>query len=346
MSDVVVAPEASQAPDFGAMESLADWRQARGTIDAVPEVVGAADADAPPQDDLAPEPAAVRDAKGRFAPKTSNAEPVAAEPEPIEAPVEEPKPAKPRNNPEARIQQAIARQREAERRAAEFEERLRALESGRSEPEPASSPEWQRYTQMPGAPREEEFERYADFTAAMGVWVADQRIAERVAAIAAEQAGAQRRTAQTAVQAKFAETVTQATQADPSFLDRVDESVLALPTFAALRPGERPQAVHYVGEELLRADHPVALLEHFTAHPEDLQRLATLPAPGLVTREMAKLDARLGAAARGPAPEISQPSAAKPPIRPVGRGTTVPPVRDAKDINSLAEWRAVRERMK
>jgi hypothetical protein len=56
---------------------------------------------------------------------------------------------------------------------------------------------------------------------------------------------------------------------------------------------------------------------HFTEHPEDLQRIAALSTPRAVSREMAKLEARLEAATSGNSSKREDVSRAAPPVKPV-----------------------------
>lgn len=264
-----------------------------------------------------------RDKSGRFVSAKSDDAP-AEEPtdEPAEEPVEAKPEAKPeakkrgnpRHDPEARIRQALEQKYAAERRAAELERRLAESAQPKTEA-PAKAPEWQRFRTHPDAPREQDFSDYGDYIAAMGLFVADQRINEREQASRAQVTRAQSESARREVETTFASAMDTAITEDPTFLESCSEAVLGIPTFASLQPGERPQAGHFIGEELIRAEHPAAIMRHLTAHPNLLQRLATLP-PRLITREMAKLDLQVGAAPTGTA-QTRTSSTAKPPVRPV-----------------------------
>lgn len=342
--EISEAPAPTPAPDPTTINSLSEWRTARESFVSEP---------AAPQAEAATD-AAARDARGRFAPKSEPASESAPEAAPVEA-AQEPEKApapKPRDNPQARIDQAIARQREAERRLQEAERRAAELEAQvrgpQAQPEAQETPsaEWQRIKALPGAPKQGDFEDYSDYIAAMSTFVADTRYEERakVERGRAEQARAEQE--RTELHQTFKGAIDAAVTKDPGFLDALSDDVRNLPTFASLQPGERPSSLHFAGEELLRSDNPEGLMRHLSAHPEDFQRLATLP-PREITRFLARLETRLDAASSqtGPVSQVPPTSQAKPPIRPVGSSANAPATRDAKDINSLAEWRAQKARL-
>jgi hypothetical protein len=95
----------------------------------------------------------------------------------------------------------------------------------------------------------------------------------------------------------FSTQVGERTKTDPAFLQKISPDVLALRPFAALGEGEVGGPLNAIAEELLDSPVAPALMEHFTAHPEDLQRLTTLRDPRALIREFGKLEARFDAAA-------------------------------------------------
>lgn len=277
---------------------------------------------APAADDIeVSEPSAPhgRDQRGRFRgvavdpkPEAEDDEPAAVEAKPETA---EPKKAKPREDPNARISQAIARQREAERRAEAAERRAAELEAARQQPPaeaPKPVPDRERYMAMPNAPKEEDYERYSDYTADLSIFIADQRYAEKEQA--RQQTAAQRAAEQARIEVNTA-FISRIEAAEPNFLESVSQDVLDIPTFDSLQPDEPVTAWHVIGEELRRSEHVVGLMRFFTQHPDELQRLATLP-PRDLTRSLAILETRIGAAPAGPAQAPRVSSQAKPPIRP------------------------------
>jgi hypothetical protein len=57
---------------------------------------------------------------------------------------------------------------------------------------------------------------------------------------------------------------------------------------------------------------------HLSEHPDELQRIAALTTPRAVSREMAKIEARLEAATTGdPSSKREEVSRAAPPVKPV-----------------------------
>lgn len=281
-----------------------------------------AEAVAPVQDETTEAPVAARDrdGAGRYAAKPQPAEDVTddvddeppADPDPK-------KPAKPRDDPQARVQQAVTRQREAERRAEAAERRAQELEA-RQRPSPREAQEPAR---EPAAPRFPRFEvwlaqnqaaTHDDYLDARDDWrdhARDQQTHQRI-----QQSEAQRQ--RHAIATTFKQDIDSAIAADAQFLTGISQDVLSVPTFETLRDGERPGPLHFLGEELLRAEKPTALMRYWTEHPDKFQRFATLP-PREITRQIAIDEDRASAAARtaGTAPKAMSTSQAKPPMRPV-----------------------------
>jgi len=275
---------------------------------------------AEPADDIeVSEPAAPhgRDTRGRFRGVAVDPIEPDQEADPVEAAAPDPKKAKPREDPHARISQAIARQREAERRAEAAERRAAELEAVRRAPAEGARhvSDRERYLSMPNAPREEDYERYSDYTADQAIFIADQRYAEREQAAQRTAAQRQAEQAREAVNTAFISRIEAVSAQDPTFLDGIAQHVLEIPTFDSLQPGESVTAWHVIGEEIRRSEQVVGLMQFFTQHPDELQRFATLP-PRELTRSMAILESRIGAAPSGPARPARTSSTAKPPIRP------------------------------
>lgn len=289
-------------------------------VEAAPVASGVSATAAPAEtDDIeVSEPAAPRgrDQQGRF--RGVAVDPIAPEEaDPVEAAAPEPK-KKPREDPNARISQAVARQREAERRAEAAERRAMELEARTAHPQadaPNPVPDRERYLALPNAPKEEDYERYSDYTADLSIFIADQRYAEKEQARQQTAAQRQAEQAREAVNTAFMSRIEAATTDNPTFLESISQDVLQIPTFDSLQPGESVTAWHVIGEEIRRSEHVVGLMQFFTQHPDQLQRLATLP-PRDLTRQMAILESRIGAAPTGSARTPRASSTAKPPIRP------------------------------
>ena len=85
-----------------------------------------------------------------------------------------------RGNAETRVQELLAADRRNREENARLQERLAALERGASKPDerPGSSPdkaptqaEWKRIMAQPDAPKEADFDSFAEFTAAASYYV-------------------------------------------------------------------------------------------------------------------------------------------------------------------------------
>ena len=130
----------------------------------------------------------------------------------------------------------------------------------------------------------------------------------------------------------FSDQFAKAREADPAIESRINRDLLTVRPFSTLtaqdqaairaipNPAERDRVAFlcFLADQWIDSDHAVALVEHLS-DPREFQRLATLP-PTQVVRELAKVEARLGAAApqeRGAAPRPTA-SQARPPITPLG----------------------------
>jgi hypothetical protein len=77
-----------------------------------------------------------------------------------------------------------------------------------------------------------------------------------------------------------------------------------------------------VGDLIVDSPHTAALLEYFSTHHQDFQRISTLH-PLLAARELGKIESRFDAAAAGPASKPPPISKAKPPNKPVGSSPVI-----------------------
>ena len=225
-----------------------------------------------------------------------------------------------RRNPQAAVQSAIAKQREAERRAVAAESQLAAL-SERKAPQDAApapesvTPDWARLKALPGAPKADQFENYDDYTAALATFVTDTRQHEY----------------ETRRQAYYQKQSQQEAQAShlSQWEGRLAQARIDIPDLDATLD---PDVAMSSPMQYLAMESPVGipLLQYLSANPEESQRLSTLH-PAEVYREMGKLEERLTAApasSRGPAQAISH---AKPPIQPLGSSPHTP------DANAVTE---------
>ena len=211
-----------------------------------------------------------------------------------------------RSDPTEAVKSAIAKQREAERRAEAAEARVQQL----VQPLPVESetaPDWSRFKNMPGVPRVEQFDAYEDYSMALAAFVTDARHQERD--VVRHQAYQQRQIeeSQQQQQQQWMSRLQDASAQDPELM-------------ASLNP-DTPMSLPM---QHLAMDSSVGIemLKWLSANPEESQRLSTLH-PAETYREMGKLEARLEAASvRGPARVVSS---AKAPIKQLG---TSPPVAD------------------
>ena len=227
---------------------------------------------------------------------------------PADVPDVAPIKAKRRSDPTEAVKSAVAKQREAERRAEAAEARMQAMaEPIRTEPTPGGG-DWARFKQIPGVPTVDQFDAYEDYSMAMSAFVADVRHQERDAERAQSYQQHQYEQTQQAQKAQWNGRLEDARSQNPDF----DSSL-------------NPDTPMSLPMQHLAMDSPVGIqiLQWLSAHPDESQRISTLH-PAETYREMGKLEARLEAApVRASARAVSN---AKPPIRPLG---TSPHVTDA-----------------
>lgn len=237
---------------------------------------------------------------------------------------------KPGDDPRARMLQAtreaadLKRQLAAERQdlAAERRERERlAAEVSRaraSEAKPAAVP---RASGADAEPDEKDFDDYGKYVEARARWGTREEIRKHQHEHGLRQrAHAYAHQVDTSV-TLFNDRVQEMMKADPQFMERISDEVwdVMVPSFM-LDPGERKGPHNVIADEVRDSEQGPAILLHLTEHPEELQRIATLGTAREVSREMAKLEAKLengnGVATAGTSPRAFV-SRAKPPIRPV-----------------------------
>lgn len=251
-------------------------------------------------------------------------------------------PAKPEGDPrksyQAKINQAIAKQREAERRAEEAERRAQereaeiaryvkpaaeqiAKETASPTPTARYLAEVQRYQAEPDAPKYEEFvaagldDPYTAHQVAMAAYVADRRLEER--------------------EAKQAETAKQR-EAEASLGTSMTLAAERHPEFSSLIAADTrvyPPAVleHLKVEASLDPSLSAELFHHLLTHPDDAERLATMAHPIAAAREIGRLIAGLSSAPSGPETAPSHTNA-KPLIKPVRTSVVAPEASPPEDL--------------
>jgi hypothetical protein len=311
---------------------------------------------APPSGEPAPDAPApagpVRDAQGRFVPKTESAA-VAEPPADAVPPAEPAAPARrrddtlPRHNPIARLNQALAQKAEAERRAAALEAELiqarqvAGIASVTHPVTPGAPPVTHPVTPIPPAPvsgpPEPQFEQFADapdpYTAYLQAWTRWDR-AQGIAQALAEREAAQ------AAQARgqtFEARLADGRKDHPDF-DQVltQADTLGLQVSAVMR------------EAITDSPHAADLVYYLATHPEECTQLAeeSLTTPVAAATVMRRLlESHLApraAPSNGSGPAARAPvSTAKPPVTPVGSSPVVsdePPGDTASAAEHARYW--------
>lgn len=318
---------ASEADLRTEMEAPANPTETRPTPDELPT------APAPP----------VRDPQGRFAktePATAPAEtPAAPEPAADTEPAARRREDLPRNNPIARLNQALAQKAEADRRAAALEAELARYRQPPPVPPPPDPPAGANGHRAPTAePQFEAFAGEADpYTAYLQAWTRWDRaqgIAQARAEWDAQQATQQKAQA---FQARLAE----GKVAHPDF-DNVLQSADTL--------GLQVSAV--MQEAIADSPHAADLVYYLATHPEECTQLAeesvaTPVAAATVMRRLLETRLEAGSAPRvaasngpGPTARVAV-STAKPPVTPVGNSPVVsddPPGESASAAEHARYW--------
>lgn len=198
----------------------------------------------------------------------------------------------------SRRQQAI---NDYERRIAEQEQRIRALEtrprpepspgqpSGQPPPDPTTSPTAQspaetakqrvaRYLALPEAPKVEDFDTYPEYTAAQTLFLNDRLQAEQ-AEVADQRAHQQQQHERLIARDQaFRERLTAAKAADPAFVEQLSDEAKNLGGIDyARRSGVTPGPVHIIGELLYDSPQAVPFLRYISADPQALAQLVALP---------------------------------------------------------------------
>lgn len=235
---------------------------------------------------------------------------------------------------QARIDKAVAAQREAERRAEAAEQRAREYEARTRPQEPQAKREPQ-YTRPKPTDAEVgeglKYATYPDFIEDLNDWKDEQREVARQAQ-ARQHAQLERHESHAN---KFRGLISKAEESDPAFWSKMSKEVVDLAPSTAYSESDLRGAAQAanrgdrnaqqflskveIADAIFDSDYATDLMAHFSANTNDLQRLSTLP-PRQIAREIGRIEAqftRTGAATSGPAPKTPV-SQAPPPIKPVG----------------------------
>lgn len=252
-----------------------------------------------------------------------------------------------------RIQRLTWEKEQAKREADEAKQETQRLrdEAGRfkaSEPAPAApkQPEWQRYKAHPDAPKEDDFESYADYTAALSTFIADQRFEDRLQATRQSVERESRQQADQRIHAEFSARLTAAMEADPTLADVLGAADVAI---HAVGPMPHVLKTSPVGVQMMRylAEHPEAAAKLVDMATFDAQGRCVRGHPMDLYAELRILERSLtspaaGAASPGSARAAKPSTKAEPPIKPVvGSPVAVssdPPGDDASDEEYFRYW--------
>jgi hypothetical protein len=256
-TDVVVSPVADSFEAYEAMR--------RGETPKVEDAKPAAtEQEAKTEEDSDPsateqDESRERDDKGQFKPKKSDV------PEGVQK----------------RIDKAVAKQREAERRAEELERRLAEKET-----QPAKAAEVT--TEAKDKPTPDKFSTYEEYVEALTDWKTDQKLA---IARKAEAAEAQKRAEGEQKQSRAKEWVAseaEAREAHADYDDAIQEAA------EAIKEGKLPAISDQTFAAIMETDSKAAILYHLAKNRADLERLASAPA-SRVMFELGKIEAKLAA---------------------------------------------------
>jgi hypothetical protein len=251
---------------------------------------------------------------------------------------------RPRNDPQARIDQIVKEREDARREAAKYKAELDAARAPREAPKPVAADAAPDATDAAKYPGGEYDPKYLD----------DRSRFVAVEAIRAEQAAAHVQAEDTRKEREF-DTKAQSfvkRASEASAIESIDRRLLSGKPLSLLTSKDRagiaklpPQEqsdlgfICFLADQWNRSEHDVALVKYLS-DPAVFQRLATLP-PDQVIWELARVEAGLAAAphkdVRGSAPKPSA-SQANPPIKPLGATSHAVADDDGSEDESLDKF--------
>lgn len=178
-----------------------------------------------------------------------------------------------KGNAETRIRDLARADRANREEIARLQGQLEALSRGtpNTDARPGSSPatvppsDVERYLAMPDAPQEENFASIAQFTAAMGLFVADKRFEERQAHAQQDAAMHGQVESVRAMGTAAAARIQEYEKTDPTFSASVDPDLIAIQPASVVRlAGQTVGPQHILAENILKSDHTAPLLQHFS----------------------------------------------------------------------------------
>lgn len=105
-------------------------------------------------------------------------------------------------------------------------------------------------------------------------------------------------------------------ETDPEIDTKVADYIKEIDPHYAMPAGQEPGPENFLVSEVIKSKHGPELAVYLSENPDEFRRIATAQDPWEITREVAKLEVRLGAPAGTPPPERTV-SKASPPVRPV-----------------------------
>lgn len=176
---------------------------------------------------------------------------------------------------------------------------------------PATAPtlaEYERFLAMPGAPKEEDFDSYAKFSAAQSLFITDQRWQEHQTRTREDVSFSQTVDTVRQMGESAQQRVTEFAKGDPDFASKVNPQLLDLDTATVRRlRGESVGQQHVLAEEIAKSEQVGPLLLHFST-PEgqaEWGRLVRLSEPDLL-RAFGRLEARFDGVQTPPPNHVSK----------------------------------------
>jgi hypothetical protein len=310
-----VAAVVEQAPDFGKMESVAEFRAARGKLDAPAEV------EAPAAEAVAGQP----EAKPEAAPVEELAEQPEAEADKADK-------AARKGSLQSRIDELVREKHQTAAEKAASDARIAALEAqiaalgGKSAPKQSDAPaEYDGTDQRDLEPDVNTYEDYQKYVKDVAAWEARKIVrVERARYEQAQQAQA--------VQAADARSYQAGKAEYADFDETIGEFVKAGGRFAA-----------HVAEEIRSNPIGHKIAYALAKDPALAAKLNTAPSAPVFWREIGKLETALQAAPKVEAKPAVKVSSAPAPVPAIARAETPAGTPDPANMSSIAAWRQHRK---
>lgn len=304
VTEPVVTPA---APDFGAMQSIDEYRAARESAETPAEA-----------------PAEPVEAKAEVEQPEAQADPASEAGKAL---------AGKKKSLQSRIDELTREKHDSKREADAAKAELlaaRAELAALKTPRPAAAPpsaQTEPTTPQPptGKPTQAQFETYEEYIEALTEWKTEEKLS---AARAHAQAQAASRDAEAALHSIY-------TRGRESHAD-----------FDALLEQQVANGVRwspFVTQTVLQSENGHDIAYALAKDPETAQRISAIGNVAQAGIEMGKFLARLDAANSGPATVVAPVTQAPDPIKPVGGTSAGASTADPKNMNSVAAWREARK---